>query len=162
MEFLALYNDKGELIEEKINRKDKLSIQDGKYFRIAIMFIRNSNNEFLIQKTSLNRDNEFATIGGHVKYGNSSLQTILEEIKEELGINISLQEISLVKTNKMPKVYQDVYYLQKDIDINELTLQKEEVDYVKWMSIDEIIDLINSNQFRKSNINPFYDILKLI
>mgnify|MGYP003309599416 CR=1 FL=1 len=46
-------------------------------------------------------------------------------------------------------------YLKKDIDISELTLQEDEVEYVKWLSVDEINILIDNNEFREGNIKSF-------
>src|SRR5574344_1419799 len=159
MEYLALYDDFDNLLNEKVLRSQKLNIDDGKYFRIVIIFRENSNHEFLIQKCSEEKDNVFATTGGHVQYNVSSIKTAQQEILEELGINVVLDELKLIKTYKYPKAYQDVYYLKKDININDLKLQLEEVSYVEWMSIDKIEQLIKNNLFRKGNIKPFLDLL---
>ena len=59
------------------------------------MFIQNSEDKFLIQKTSINRGEEFATTGGHVSYGDSGLYTAIKGLKEELGININSTELKL-------------------------------------------------------------------
>ena len=83
------------------------------------------------------------------------MDTIVSEVEEELGVSISKQEFTLLFTNKLSKVYQDVYYLKKDIDISTLTIQDSEVEYVEWMNIEKIKKLIEKEQFRKSNIEPF-------
>lgn len=119
------------------------------------MFIENIKNEFLIQKAVPSKGDCFATTGWHVQYGVSSLDTIVSEVAEELGVSISKQEFTLLFTNKLSKVYQDVYYLKKDIDISTLTIQDSEVEYVEWMNIEKIKKLIEKEQFRKSNIEPF-------
>ena len=46
----------------------------------------------------------------------------------------------------------EAFYIKKDIDINSLTLQKEEVESVKWLSKNELRELINQDNVRKSNI----------
>ena len=52
-------------------------------------------------------------------------------------------------------------YIKKDIDINSLTYQEDEVEYVKYLTKDEILDLINNNgNIRKTNIDAFLDIIK--
>lgn len=154
-EFLAVYNDFDELLPEKLDRKDRSTIEPGKYFRIVIVFIENSKNEFLIQKVVPSKGDCFATTGGHVQYGVSSLDTVVTEVEEELGISIPKQDFTLLFTNKHPKAYQDVYYIKKDIDISELTLQDSEVEHVEWMNIEKIKTLIEEGQFRKSNIESF-------
>lgn len=159
-EFLAVYNEMDELLEEKLERTKRESIEKGKYFRIVIVFIENSKHEFLIQKVVSRKGDGFATTGGHVQYGVSSLDTIVTEVEEELGIKVPKDEFQLLYTFKRSKVFQDVYYLKKEIDIHSLILQESEVEYVEWMSIEKIKQLIEDEQFRKSNIEPFNKLLE--
>lgn len=158
-EFLSVYNDNDELLEEKIDRKERMSIDSNKYFRIVIVFIENIKGEFLIQKVTPNKGDCFATTGGHVQYEASSLDTIVTEVEEELGISVSKNEFKLVSTNKRHPIYQDVYYLKKEIDINDIILQEEEVESVEWMSIQKIEQLIEEGKLRKSNIEAFKQVL---
>ena len=115
----------------------------------------------MIQKCSKEKNNEIATTGGHVTYKDSSIYTVKKEIKEELGINID-DDFTLYETIKYDKCYSDCYYIKKNIDLNSLKLQKSEVDEVFYLSIDEIDNLINENNFRKSNIIPFHDLITLL
>lgn len=154
-EFLAVYSENDELLPEKIDRQTRMSITNDKYFRIVIVFIENSKGEFLIQKVSPQKGDCFATTGGHVQYGVSSLDTIVSEVEEELGVTIPKEEFKLVATNQRWPIFQDVYYLKKDLDINALTLQESEVEYVEWMSVEKIEQLIKEECLRKSNINGF-------
>ena len=71
--------------------------------------------------------------------GETSKQGIITEIKEELGINVIEQNIKLLKTIKTKDDFVDIYYLREDIDIKKIKIQKEEVENVKWATIDEII-----------------------
>lgn len=153
MEYLNLYDENKNLTEKTILRGDKP--EDGYYVGIVIIFIENSKGQFLIQKTSKEKGSIWATTGGLVKSGASPDITIIEEMKEELGIDIDIEDLKHITTDKRKHAFQDVYYLKKDIDINDLTLQKEEVEYVKWLSIDEISNLIDNNEFREGNIKPF-------
>ena len=47
--------------------KELKEVPNGKYFRIVIIFIQNNNGEFLIQKVSKEKGNEYATTGGMFK-----------------------------------------------------------------------------------------------
>jgi len=44
-----------------------------------------------------------------------------------------------------------LYYLKKNIDINNIKVQKEEVDHVKYMSVEEINQLIEEKQILESH-----------
>lgn len=160
MEFLALYNEQGELFTSKVDRKEKLNLEDGLHFKIILAFIKNSEDKFLIQRVTKEKGDCFATTGGHVQFGVSSINTAKVEISEELGLNITDDELELFKTYKCPKAFVDVYYVEKNIEIETLNLQESEVDYVLWMSIKEIEKLIENEEFRKGNIEPFHDLIK--
>ena len=154
-EYLDLYDINRNLTGEKVLRYKGMKPRADRYIIIAIVFIRNGEGKFLIQKTSKEKGSVFATTGGLVKSGHTSLETIVEEIKEELGISIEANELTCVYSENRGHSFQDCYYIEKDIDINKLKLQKEEVEYVKWMSVSEIDALIEREEFRKGNIDAF-------
>lgn len=161
-EYTDLYDENRNLTGEKMFRKKgtKLEVPIGKYIIVVLVFIENSNDEFLFQMTSKRKSSVWATTGGHVKSGQTSKQAILEEIKEELGIDIEPTEIELFKTYKYESAFKDVYYIKKDINISDLAYQKDEVEYAKYLTKEEIIKLINTNgNIRKNNIDAFLDII---
>ena len=158
MEYLNLYDKEGRLIKGKGIRGEENKYLIG----IVLIFIENSNGEFLIQKTSPAKNYEFATTGGHVTYGDTFEETVIKEVKEELGIDISKDKIQEVTTYIREKYIQKIYYLKKDIEITDIEVQKSEVEYVKWITIEEIDNLIKNNEFRKSNIEAYRFVTKNI
>lgn len=162
-EYTDLYDENKNLTGEKLFREKgtKLIVPKGRYSVVVLAFIENSKGEFLFQMTSKRKKNVWATTGGHVKSGQTSKEAIIEEIKEELGIDINADEVKLFKTYKYDDAFKDVFYIKKDIDINSLTYEKDEVEYVKYLTKEEILDLINNNgNIRKTNIDAFLDIIK--
>ena len=161
-EYADLYDENKNLTGEKLFREKgtKLIVPKGRYSIVVLVFIENSKGEFLFQMTSKRKKNVWATTGGHVKSGQTSKEAITEEIKEELGIDINEDEVKLFKTYKYDDAFKDVFYIKKDIDINSLTYQEDEVEYVKYLTKDEILDLINNDgNIRKTNIDAFLDII---
>ena len=162
-EYTDLYDENKNLTGEKLFREKgtKLIVPKGRYSVVVLAFIENSKGEFLFQMTSKRKKNVWATTGGHVKSGQTSKEAIIEEIKEELGIDINENEIKLFKTYKYDDAFKDVFYIKKDIDINSLTYQEDEVEYVKYLTKDEILDLINNDgNIRKTNIDAFLELIK--
>ena len=155
MEYLDLYDENRIFTGEKVLRSKDMKPEECKYINIVIVFIENSKGEFLIQKTSIEKGSVFATTGGLVKSGSSPDRTIVEEIKEELGLDVDINELKLIKTYKRRHAFQDTYYLKKDINIEDITVQESEVEYVLWLSKEEIKKLIKNNEFREGNIMPF-------
>jgi len=158
MEYLNLYDKSGNLTKEKRIRE----VKTDKLVGIVIIFIENSNGEFLIQRTSSSRDSIFATTGGHVSYGSTFKDAIINEVKEELGIDISNENIVEINTYIKEHYIQKVYYLKKDIDKKDIRTQEDEVEYVEWLSKEKINELIENNQFRESNIEGYKCIINNI
>lgn len=158
MEYLQVFDSDGNTLNESIARSEKFNLPNGKYFKTVIIYIQNSKGEILIQKTSKQKNSEWATTGGHIPFGVSSLDTMHNELLEELGIDIPKENLEYIFTEKYSCALQDNYFIQMDIDIDTLTLQKEEVEFVKWMTVSEIENLIAEGNFRQGNI-PFFQYL---
>ena len=163
MEYLDLYDENKKLTGEKIIRgKGKPQVPENNYINIVIIFIQNSENKFLFQITSKEKGNEIATTGGHVKSGQTSYEAILDEVSEELGIDISNDNVKMVDSYIFGIAFMDVYYLKKDIEMKGLKLQDAEVESVEWFTIDQIKKLIEEGKVRKGNIKAFDSVLSYI
>ena len=160
MEYLQVFDEKGNAIEEKVARDMKYELPEGKFFMIVLIFMENNKGEFLLQKTSESRHSCIATTGGHVAFGDDGLSTAIREVKEELGIDLDKKELQYVDTLIYKNCYLKTYYLKKDIDIASLTIQEEEVAYVKYFTVEEINKFIEDKEFREGNIVPFKKVLE--
>ena len=120
MEIRDLYDINRNLIGKTIEKDDK--IPDNTYIMMVVIFIQNSNNDFLIQKRSLDKGGKWASTGGHPKAGESSLQGIITEVKEELGIKIN--NPILFKQANGKNAICDLYYIKEDIDLTKIKIQK--------------------------------------
>ena len=163
MEKRDLYDANRNLTGETIFKGEP--IPNGRYIIVVLVYIQNSKGEFLIQKRSLEKNGKYASTGGHAKSGETGLLGMVTEIKEELGLEVEPSELELIFSGREDKeqVFFDLFYLKKDFDIKDLTLQKEEVDFVKWLSISEIDELIKNDLFFSNHAEEFYrtlDILK--
>ena len=163
MEYLDLYDVNKKLTGEKIVRgKGKPQVPENNYINIVIIFMQNSEGKFLFQITSKEKGNEIATTGGHVKSGQTSYEAILAEVDEELGLDISKEDVKMIDSYIFGVAFMDVYYLNKDINISDLKLQDDEVESVEWFTIDRIKELINEGKVRKGNIKAFESILNYL
>lgn len=158
-EYVDLYDENKQLTGERIfKEKGKKSLTPkGKYTIVVITFIINSEGKYLIQKTSTRKNGVWALIGGHVKSGQTSVNAIKEEIFEEIGIDIDVNDIKLFKTYKYEDAFKDVYIINKDIDLNKVKLEKDEVEKVIYLTKEEVYDLIKNNNLRKTNIDAIED-----
>lgn len=159
MEYLQLFDENKKMLNEKIDRELKKTLTGNKYFMIILLFIEN-DNKFLFQLTSKQKNSEIATTGGHVEFGHNGLQTTIKEAEEELGLVLEPNELNYIDTIKYNNCFIEIYHTNKTVDINKLKLQIEEVESVKWYTVDEINELIKENKLRKSNIEPFRKVLE--
>lgn len=161
MEKRDLYDINKNLTGETIIKGNP--IPDGRYIFVVLIFIQNSKGNFLIQKRSLKKDGKYGSTGGHPKSGESSLQGIITEVQEEIGLALLPSEIELIYSGRADNehVFFDIYYTKKDLEISELVLEKDEVDFVEWMSISKIKKLIESGEFLKNHAEEVYRMIDI-
>ncbi|CCY79985.1 nucleoside diphosphate hydrolase [Mycoplasma sp. CAG:877] len=149
MEYLDIYNEKKEKLNKKIKRGDKLL--DNEHILVAVIFIENSEGKYLIQKTSKEKGEKYATTGGHVLSGETPKTSIIRETKEELGLDVSNENIIYIGDLLFGIPFGEIYYLKKDLDIAKLKLQQEEVEQVEYLTKTEILKLIETEKMVKSH-----------
>lgn len=149
IELLEVYNENLKKTGEIIPRG---SIPKTGYILAAGILIENLKGEYLIQKTSKQKGSEFAVTGGHVSINETLLDCIIRETKEEIGLTLNKKEIKYLGKEKHPDypLIFNFYQIKKDINLSDLKLQKEEVDYVIWMTKEKIKSSIEKGEFRKT------------
>ena len=156
MEKRDLYDINKKLTGETIYKNEK--IPANRYILVVLVFIQNSQGKFLIQKISKQKDGKYASTGGHPKTGETSIDGMITEIKEELGLTVKPEELELIFSGQenVKQVFFDIYYMRKDFNISDLKLQKEEVDFVEWLSFKEVETLIKKDLFLESHAEELY------
>lgn len=161
MEKRDLYDENRKLTGETIYKGEK--VPEGKYITVVLVYIQNSEGKFLIQKRSKEKNGKFATTGGHPKSGEDSIQGIITEVKEEIGLDIESDKLQLYFSQRFDKenVFADAYYVKMDVEnIENLKLQKEEVESVHWFSESEIKQLRKEEKYFKNHYEEFEILLK--
>ena len=156
MEKRDLYDSKRNITGETILKGEK--IPPNRYIIVVLVFIQNSEGKFLIQKRSKRKNGKYATTGGHPKSGESSIQGIITEVNEEIGLKLKSNDLKLYFSGRSDaeRVFWDDYYVKMDVkDIKKLKLQEEEVSLVEWLSEDEIKQLMKEDKFFKNHYEEF-------
>ena len=152
MELLDVYNNDGKRTGKVIERENNnISLNEDEHMAVAIVYIENDNNEFLIQKTSKLKDRDYCVTAGHVQHNEEPIDTIIREVKEELGIDISNENIIDLGYMLVDNPIRFIFYLKKNININNLVLQEDEVDSVSYMNEVEIRNLISEGHMHKAH-----------
>jgi len=143
MEYLDVLDEHGN--KTGITKDKKQVYEDGDWHRSIHVWIINSKNEILVQKRSPKKEtlpNLWAiSIAGHVRSGESSIDAIKREVKEEIGIDVDLSNLIYLFTlnriqpykDKYIKVIDDVYLLKMDLDLEKTILQRSELTKLKFI-----------------------------
>lgn len=144
MELLDVLDDEGNFtgqIEERsiIHKRGLWHIHVGAW-------IMNEKGELLFQKRSPQKEvnpNKWTRTGGHVDAGESPLVGIQREVEEEIGVKIPLNNFELIGIEKVPHIsggnnFTYSYIAFVNYNINEYTMQKEEVSDLKYITIEEM------------------------
>ena len=149
MEKWDLYTLDREKINQVITRGD--TIPNDLYHLVVHVCIFNAKNQMLIQQRQSFKEgwpNMWdLTVGGSAMIGENSRQAATREVAEELGLKIDLENTPPVITKYFSEGFDDIYILEKEIDILDLILQYEEVQAVKWVGFEEILDMIRLKKF---------------
>lgn len=136
--------DKDNNVLGGINR-GKAHSTAGIYYRTIYVLVKNNKDEILCQKRSSTKDlypNCWdLSVGGHVDFGKSYLETAVREIREELGLIVNENDLTLrgevlVNLPKNGEFFNVYEYKLKPSD--KLNFSEEEVSSVAWMSIQAI------------------------
>lgn len=123
--------------------------------QIVTIFIKNKQNKLLIQKRSQIKGGKYGITSGHTLIGEKAKDGAIREIKEEINLDVKEKELKLIYKTEIDKIIYNLYYVQKEIDLSKLSLQKEEVEKVYWYTIEEINRLIQANEFYDKQIEAF-------
>ena len=153
MELLDVYDDNGKKTGKVVEIGiDDSAFEKGEHIAVAIIYIENSKGEFLIQKTSKEKGGIYSSTGGHVDHNEEPIDSIVREVKEELGLEISKNDIADLGYLVVDFLVRFVFYMKKDIDIESLTIKKDEVESVSFMTIQELRKIINKGLMHKGHL----------
>ena len=155
MELVDLLNDRKELIGETCERN---AVPEGKYRLSIHIWIVNDKNEMLIQQRSASRKmfpNMWTNTGGACIAGETSIETVFRELREELNVIPNIDDLELIASYKRKKDYVDVWLLKQNINIKDLKFNDNEVQAAKWLTIEEWKKLLIEEKAIKSSTDYF-------
>jgi 8-oxo-dGTP diphosphatase len=148
MEIWDVYDENGEKTGKTMLRNEDPA--PGDYYLAVHMWIRNSMGEYLIQKRADDRPlwpGMWAATGGAVLSGEGSMEAALRELGEELGLKPEPGRMSFVKRVRRNNSFADIWLIEQDFSLDEVTMQEEEVSDVRWATAAEIKAMIDKGEF---------------
>ena len=174
-EFLEVYSPEGIKTGQK---KSKSEIhRKGLFHSTVHVWIFTEEGNILIQKRSkkkeLNPGVWDVSVAGHVKFNENIKKAAKRETLEETGININTKDLLKIGVYRsinihptaIDKEFFHTYILKIDKDSINLDYKNNEVDDLKFISIEEMESLIkeeNNKIFIGKNRKYYSDVLKSI
>ncbi|MBQ9510206.1 MAG: NUDIX domain-containing protein [Clostridia bacterium] len=125
---------------------------------VVIVVVKNSNGEFLITRRAPEKPfgDRWEFTGGSVIAGETSEAGAIREAFEETGIDHTSSKRTLIKTIK--KIwndgakgwhgdFDDIWLFEADFPIENIVLQKGETTDARWVSRNQLIELIEKDDF---------------
>lgn len=149
MEIWDLYDINRIPTGETMIRGEKL--KENSYRLVVHVCIFNKQGKMLIQHRQPFKsgwsDMWDITVGGSAISGDTSQTAAEREVFEEIGYKLDLSNIRPSFTINFPNGFDDIYLVEREVDISTLKLQYEEVKELKWATLDEIKDMLESGEF---------------
>ena len=163
MEYWDIYDKDGNFTGRKKGKYEKWDKDE--YHLATEVWVINSKKQILIQQRSEKCQllpGIWALTTGRVVSGETTRQGCIRELKEELGIEAKEEECNLVKSllkNRLGMIW-EIYFLRKDVELEDVTLQKEEVSRVKLVNTDEFRDMLKEGIM--CEYSEVYELLDII
>lgn len=151
MEVLDIY-DVNRIKTGRTIRRDQIkNLGPGDYYQVVHLCIFNSRNQLLIQKRQKDKKVKpnmwDISVAGVSKAGELSYETCQRETMEELGYEINMENERAFFTINFHGGFDDYFLVRRDLDIESLTIQKEEVQEIRWASKEEVLELAKRGEF---------------
>ena len=157
-EYLDVVDENGKPTGETVERS--VAHREGFPHRTSHLWLvrkRDGRIQVLLQKRAMTKSFPGCydiSSAGHIPAGQDYYPSAIRELKEELGL--TAKESELIPCGDMKIVWDDVFFgipyhdrqytkvllLWADIEEDQLTLQKEEVDGVLWIDLQECMDRV--------------------
>lgn len=126
---------------------------EGEFLLVVGVWIINSRHEWLITKRAPEKrymPGRWENPAGHAMAGETGLQAMVRELKEETGIQAAPSELILFAQTQKPGFICEEYVLKKDVDLKDIRLQPGETCDVRWVSEETLNHMIENGEMSDS------------
>jgi len=150
MEYLDILDENGNKTGEIKTRTETHA--RGLWHKAVHIWIINDKNQILIQKRAAckkaNPNKWTVSVAGHVAAGDDSIITSIKEAQEEIGLKIKKSDFKFLSMTSTKSIHnngsfinnehRDIYVVKQNVQLDELTLQKEEVADINYISLKKL------------------------
>lgn len=165
MEIFDVVDENGLPTGETVTR-EQAHISGVRHRTSHVWLTRKSGGEtqILLQKRSASKDSYPGCLdissAGHIPAGQGFKESAVRELKEELGVDASAEELILCGTRRFGYTSQfhgrpfcdnqvsRVYVLRRDMEAGDFSLQREEVEAVRWIEYGACLEMVRQGTER--------------
>lgn len=135
------------------------TLAPGEYHLVVHIWVLSSDGKFLIQRRSEQKKlmpGEWAATGGAAVAGEDSFTAAARELYEELGIESDRDTLTLLTRMKRRNSLLDIWVITADLPVSALTLQQSEVAEARWVTENELKEMIANGKYHHYG-NEYFD-----
>lgn len=154
MEYFDVVDENNNLTGEKEERN--IIHEKGIWHREVAVWVIDEKGEMLLQKRAATKKqlpNKWALCEGHIDAGESMETAAIRELEEELGLKTTINDLEFISMEKKPMVlpnsqinnnFQYIYIVKTNMKIEEYKIQLEELSEIKYISLDELVQIVEN------------------
>ena len=158
MELCDVVDKSGNRTGRTVERGTKLGSDE--FYPVVHVWIRDDDHNYLIQQRGPHLESGpgvWATTVGYVVSGEESIDAVIREVKEELGIQLLPGHLKRIDRHVLDNRVEDIWIAEAPRDALGTPIPGEEVADYKWVSRDKLEELVNRGEvFRYSYHGKFF------
>ena len=136
----------------------------GEYGLIVCVWVYDGRGKLLLTRRAPEKSfpGTWENSGGAAQAGETSRQAIARELFEETGIRASEEDFELLDSRRDRDSFFDFYCLRNDTRLEDIVLQAGETTDVKWVTFEQVHQMIRDKQICRVIAKQFCQQEKLL
>lgn len=133
-------------------------IPPGEYILVVCCWVTDGKDKLLLTKRSPEKDfypGFWENSGGRAQSGETSLQAVAREVREETGISAQEKDFIFLDSGKSTDTFVDFYMLVHPAPLEQIRLQKGETCDKKWATFQEVHAMIDRGEMAAPIVKQF-------
>ncbi len=168
-ELIDVLNEDGTKTGKVVTRKEVH--EKGLWHKIVVIAIIDKEGNVLMQQRAKDKETNPGkwdiSVAGHVSAGQTSIESAIREVKEEIGMDVEEKDLQYMLTYQTGRKVKDNFYANhifdvylvktEGIDISKIKIQESEVEQVKLCNLEEVQNMLSNNLVAERK--PVYEML---
>ncbi len=143
-----------------IGNKERGTLNQSDIYRVSALWIQNSRGQILLAQRSFNKKNNPGqwgpAVAGTIDEGESYESNIIKEAEEEIGLkNYRFKKSFHHFHNGEHKHFTQWFFTLVDKEIDEFTIQEDEVEKIKWFTKEELLNELKNSPNKFLKVIPY-------